>query len=103
MKTSRRERKIQAEIKRGRIVQELLDYMQAEMKRTGKDWERVCTFADQKIAAMIELKPQEASIIREATRRLTDGLDAVLKERASKAKGGEGDEEERDSGSLAVS
>lgn len=84
MKSSRRERRIRAEVKRRRIVQELLDYMQAEMKRTGRDWERVCTLADEKIAAMVTLNPQEASIIREAAHRLTDELDELLKDRASK-------------------
>jgi len=89
MKISRRERRIRAEVKRGKIIQELLDYMQAEMDRTGRDWERVCTLADLKIAAMIQLNPQEASIIREAAYRLTDELDKILQERASKEEGSE--------------
>lgn len=79
MKLSRRERKNRAEVKRGAIVRELLDYMQAEMART-KDWERVCALVDHKIAAMIRLHPQEASIIREAVHRLTDELERLTDE-----------------------
>ena len=64
-KLSKAERKKRAQEKRMKIAQEIYTAIRKTYKET-KDWEKACKAGDREVMIIIDRRPQEASLVRQA-------------------------------------